>query len=231
MLKEKSFLGIIPARGGSKRLPKKNILNLNGKPLIAWTIEAGLQSKYIDKVIVTSDDDEILDVSKKYNSDTIKRPNELATDTSTTFDAIKHTIENIENYDFIVLLQPTSPLRNSKHLDQAIELLEHKKANSIISVCKMEHNPLWSNTLPPDQNMDGFLKDNIIGQRSQDLNQYYRLNGAIYIVKTAELLKQKTLFIKNSVFAYEMDILDSIDIDEALDFEFAEFIVKKKNIF
>ena len=111
MYKNKTFLAIIPARGGSKRLPRKNILNLGGKPLIAYSIEAGLDSSYIDKVVVTSDDDEILTISKKYGAVTINRPDELASDTSTTFDAIKHTVDNCEKYDYIVLLQPTSPLR------------------------------------------------------------------------------------------------------------------------
>ena len=97
MYKNKTFLAIIPARGGSKRLPKKNILELNNKPLIAYTIEAGLQSKYIDKVIVSSDDDEILNISRKFGADIIKRPKELASDIATTFDAIKHTLNNTKN--------------------------------------------------------------------------------------------------------------------------------------
>ena len=92
------------------------MLDLAGKPLIAWTIEAGLKSKYIDKVIVTSDDDEILDIAKQYGSDTIKRPDKLASDTATSFDAIKHTIDNVEKYDYIILLQPTSPLRTQSIL-------------------------------------------------------------------------------------------------------------------
>ena len=117
MYKNKTFLAIIPARGGSKRLPRKNVLNLAGKPLIAWSIEAGLKSNYIDKLIVSSDDDEILEISKKYGAQTIKRPNELASDTATTFVALKHTIDNIEKCDYIILLQATSPLRNEKHID------------------------------------------------------------------------------------------------------------------
>ena len=129
MYENKTFLAIIPARGGSKRLPHKNVLKLAGKPLIAWSIDAGLQSQYIDKVIVTSDDDEILNIAKQFKGEVIKRPEELASDTATSFDAIKHTIENVEKYDYIVLLQPTSPLRNFKHIDNAIKLLESKKAN------------------------------------------------------------------------------------------------------
>lgn len=152
MYKNKTFLAIIPARGGSKRLPRKNVLDLCGKPLITWSIEAGLNSKYIDKVVVSSDDDEILEISRKFGAETIKRPDELASDTATTFDAIKHTIDNLEKYDYIVLLQPTSPLRDQKHIDEAIELLVEKNADAVVSVCEMDHSPLWSNTLPQDGN-------------------------------------------------------------------------------
>ncbi len=227
MCKNKTFLAIIPARGGSKRLPRKNILDLNGKPLIAYSIEAGLKSKYIDKLIVTSDDEEILRISKKIGAEVLMRPLDLASDTATTFDTIKHTINNIEkNYDFIVLLQPTSPLRDIKHIDEAIELLEEKKADAIISVCEMEHSPLWSNTLPKNSDMSNFLKDEIKNKRSQDLEIFYRLNGAIYICRTDRLLREKTFFINDNIFAYEMDRESSIDIDEKIDFELAKIYIR-----
>ena len=128
MLNNYKFLAIIPARGGSKRLPRKNILNLCGKPLIAWTIEAGKKSKYIDKVVVSSDDDEILDIANEHKVTVLKRPDHLAKDTSKTFDVIKHVIDNAESYDYIVLLQPTSPLRNKNHVDAAIDFLFEKNA-------------------------------------------------------------------------------------------------------
>lgn len=229
MLNGKTFLAIIPARGGSKRLPHKNILELAGKPLIFWSIDSGLKSKYIDKVVVSSDDNEILSISKKYGAEIIKRPDYLANDTAKTFDAIKHTIENIQKYDYIVLLQPTSPLRNESHIDQAIELLELKKTDAIVSVCEMEHSPLWSNTLPQDDNMNSFLKDEVLNKRSQDLEKYYRINGAIYICKTEKLLSEESFFLKDNIFAYKMDRLDSIDIDEEIDFIIAKSI-KERNI-
>ena len=225
MYKNKTFLAIIPARGGSKRLPRKNVLDLNGKPLIAYSIEAGLKSKYIDKVIVTSDDDEILTISERYGADTIKRPDELASDTATTFDAIKHAMENCERYDYIILLQPTSPLRNEKHIDEAIELLELKKADAVVSVCKMDHSPLWSNTLSDSLSMTGFLKDEALNQRSQDLEEYYRINGAIYICNTGKLLEEESFFLKEKIFAYKMDRESSIDIDTKIDFKMAEILI------
>jgi CMP-N,N'-diacetyllegionaminic acid synthase len=225
MYKNKTFLAIIPARGGSKRLPRKNILDLCGKPLVTWSIEAGLKSKYTDKVIVSSDDDEILEISKKFGAETIKRPNKLANDTATTFDAIKHTIENIQEYDYIVLLQPTSPLRNASHIDEAIELLEGKNADAVISVCEMDHSPLWSNTLDNSLSMNGFLRDEILNKRSQDLEKYYRLNGAIYICNSDRLLKEETFFLKDKIFAYKMNRESSVDIDEAIDFKIAEVLM------
>lgn len=226
-LVNKKILAIIPARGGSKRLPQKNILDLCGKPLIAWTIEASLKSKFITKTIVTSDDEEILRISKEFGAETIKRPKELASDTSTTFDTIKHVIQNIKNYDYIVLLQPTSPLRTSNHIDESINLLEVKNADAIISVCQMEHNPLWSNTLNKDQNMKNFLKDEVINKRSQDLETYYRLNGAIYICDTKKLLENNSFFLNENIYAYLMDKNKSIDIDEDIDFITAEVLIRK----
>ncbi len=222
----KTFLAIIPARGGSKRLPRKNLLDLCGKPLIAWSIEAALKSKYISKVIVSSDDEEILNIAKEYKADFIKRPDELASDTATTFDALKHTLKNVGKYDYVVLLQPTSPLRTEKHIDEAIELLKEKNADAIISVCEMEHSPLWSNTLDENLDMSNFSRDEVLNKRSQDLPKYYRLNGAIYICKTDKLLQNESFFLKENIYAYKMDKKDSVDIDEEIDFKFAEILMK-----
>jgi len=227
--KNKSFLAIIPARGGSKRLPRKNILNLNGKPLIKYSIEAGLKSQYIDKVVVSSDAEEILNISKKHGALSIKRPDELASDSATTFDVIKHTINNTDKYDYVVLLQPTSPLRDEKHIDKAIELLHNKNADAVVSVCEMDHSPLWSNTLDDSLSMSGFLRDEVLNKRSQDLEKYYRLNGAIYICKTDKLLEEESFFLKKNIFAYKMDRESSVDIDEEIDFKIAEIIEKSKS--
>jgi len=230
MYRGKTFLAIILARGGSKRLPRKNILSLNGKPLIAYSIEAGLRSKYIDKVIVSSDDKEILDISKEFGADIIKRPDILADDTATSFDALKHTIENVEEYDYTILLQPTSPLRDENDIDSAIELLEIKDADCVVGVCEMEHSPLWSNTLAEDRSMQGFLRDEILNRRSQDLEKYYRINGAIYICKTNRLLEEGSFFLKDNIYAFIMDREDSIDIDEKIDFDIASILLKEKRV-
>lgn len=221
MLNNKTFLAVILARGKSKRLLRKNILDLVDKPLIAWSIEAGLKSKYIDKLLVSSDDEEVLEIANKFGSDTLKRPDELAGDTSTSLDAIKHSITSFERYDYVMLLQPTSPLRNDKHIDEAIELLEQKDADAVISVCEMSHSPLWCNTLDDNLSMTSFLKDEVLNKRSQDLEKFYRLNGAIYLCKTEKLLKENSFFLKDNIFAYVMDKKSSIDIDEQIDFELA----------
>ncbi len=228
MYKSKTFLAIIPARGGNKRLPGKNIKELCGKPLIAWTIEAALKSNYIDSIVVTSDDEAILKISKQYSVKTIKRPDELASDTATTFDAIKHTIDSVEKCDYVVLLQPTSPLRNEKHIDEAIELLDKKNADAVISVCEMEHSPLWSNRLDDSLSMSGFLRDEVLNKRSQDLDKYYRLNGAIYICEIDKLLEEKTFFLKDNIFAYIMDRKSSVDIDDEIDFKLAEILISSE---
>lgn len=229
MYGNKRFLAIIPARGGSKRIPRKNILDLGGKPLIAWTIEAALKSHYIDNVIVTSDEDEILSIARESGVSTIRRPTELATDTAGTFDTLVHTLQNTSpRYDYIVLLQPTSPLRGSNHIDEAIEMLISKNADAVISVCPVDHSPLWSNTLPADGSMQNFLRDDVRNRRSQDLEPYYRLNGAIYICDTEKLLEEKTLFLNHNIFAYVMDRKHSVDIDEPIDLILADILINDK---
>jgi len=223
MLHNKTFLAIIPARGGSKRLPKKNILPLNGKPLISWTVEAAKESKYLDCIVVTSDDTEILSIAETYKVKTLQRPEILADDEASTISVIEHVIENFPNYKYIVLLQPTSPLRRSDHIDAAIELLEVKNADAIISVCEMEHSPLWANTLPKDKSMKNFLPEELLNVRSQDLDKFYRLNGAIYICKIEKFMKEKKLFLSDKIFAFIMDKESSIDIDDKGDFKLAQY--------
>ncbi|MEH6689096.1 MAG: acylneuraminate cytidylyltransferase family protein [Halopseudomonas sabulinigri] len=227
MIGNKTFLAIVPARGGSKRLPRKNVLPLAGKPLINWSIEAGLNSQYVDTVLVSSDDDEVLATAMQAGAQTIHRPIELAQDSSTSFDAIKHAIDNTKRHDYIILLQPTSPLRTSQHVDEAIQLLEIKNADAVISVTNMEHSPLWANTLPVGDSMEGFLSDTVVDLRSQELDSHYRLNGAIYICKTDKLLSAGSFFLKRNIYAYIMLNDSSVDIDTELDFNWAEFLLGK----
>ena len=234
MYKEKKILAIIPARGGSKRLPRKNILKLNGKPLIEWTIDAGLNSKYIDDLVVSTDDKEIADVSKKAGALVpFLRPDYLSNDEAKSIDVIIHAIlylkeELKKNYDYVVLLQATSPLRDNVDVDNAIKYFFEKKADAVISVCEMEHSPLWSNVLPKDNSMINFLDEKILNKRSQDLETFYRINGAMYICSCSRFINEKRLFLKDNIFAYVMNKEKSIDIDDEFDFKFAEFILRKR---
>lgn len=226
MYKGKSFLAIIPARGGSKRLPRKNVLLLSGKPLVVWSIEAALKSHYIDRLIVSSDDEEILTLAEENGAEALLRPQQLATDEASTLDVIGHVLDSIEDeYDYIVLMQATSPLRTAQHIDEAIKQLSDTNADSVISVSKAEHNPLWANVLPADGAMKGFIKDDVEGKRSQDLDTYYRLNGALYILGTQKFRTAKSLMYDKS-YAYIMPIEASIDIDSLYDFICAEAVIK-----
>jgi CMP-N,N'-diacetyllegionaminic acid synthase len=232
MIDNKKILAIIPARGGSKRLPRKNILDLAGKPLIVWTIEAALKSNYIDRVIVSTDDEEIATISKSHGADVpFFRPVSLATDKAKSVDVVIDIINSLEErnelYDCAILLQPTSPLRNTDDINNACKLFFENDTNAVISVCKNEHNPLWSNTLPENMDMSMFIDRSIINKRSQDIKQYYRLNGAIYIFRTKMLADEGSFFIKNKCKAYIMSSENSVDIDTIDDFKLANYYIGK----
>ncbi|MDC0931516.1 acylneuraminate cytidylyltransferase family protein [Methylophilaceae bacterium] len=230
MYKKNTFLAIIPARGGSKRLLNKNKKKFNDKPLINWSINAAKKSKYIDSIIVSSDDDEILSIAENQDVDILKRPSFLANDTSTTENTLIYTLEKIEDsFDFLLVLQPTSPLRTSLDIDQAIEMLMEKKGNSVVSVCKEKHSSFLYNTLPESGLMDNFNSESLRKKKEQDIEVNYRLNGAIYIVKISNFVLNKTL-IPNKTYAYKMDITRSIDIDTMYDFVCAEAIMRSKKL-
>lgn len=228
MFGEKKVLAIIPARGGSKRLPQKNILDLNGKPLIAWTIESALESKYIDKVMVSTDNLEINKVSKEFGAEVpFIRPESLSTDHASSIDVIKHALSFYHNkFDYVVLLQPTSPLRLFSDIDSAFELIT-KEVKAVVSVCETEHSPLWSNTLDANLSMRNFIRDELKNKRSQDLPVYYRLNGAIYIAEVNYFYQNNGFFGENTK-AYIMPQERSVDIDTELDFEWAQLLMKKR---
>ncbi len=228
MLKGKKVLAIIPARKGSKRLPNKNILDLNGKPLIAWTIEAAKESRYIDRIIVSTDSGVIAGISKKFGAEVpFIRPKELAGDTASSIDVIIHVINSLkdmgETFDYLILLQPTSPLRIAQDIDKAFEMLNNS-TKAIVSVCETEHPPLWSNTLPDDLSMKDFIRPEMRNIRSQDLPKYYRLNGAIYIADVNYLINCHG-FLGQHTKAFIMPQERSIDIDDEIDFILCKVIV------
>ena len=233
MYKGKTILGLIPARGGSKGLPGKNIKPLLGKPLIAWTIEQALASKYLDRVVVSTEDEEIAEISKKYGAEIpFIRPKELAEDNTKGIDVVLHAInwmkENDKQkpYDLIMLLQPTSPLRTTENIDKAIELLFLKGAKAIVSVCEVDHHPFWANTLPEDGCMGDFIKREVMNKNRQELPVFYRLNGAIYLAY-CNYIKERKSFLGEETFAYIMPKSRSADIDDEIDLKLAENILKK----
>lgn len=235
MNNNKAILAIIPARAGSKRLPKKNSKLLLDKPLIEWTIEAAKACNLLDCVMVTTDDQLVANISKELCVNVpFLRPEALAQDNSSSIDVVIHAIDfyrsNGKHFDYVMLLQPTSPLRNSQHITEAVELLIEKNADAIISVCPCEHSPLWSNTLEESGSMVSFLSGDLLNKRSQDLPDFYRINGAIYLVKTERLIKEKSFFIRDKIFAYKMSAKESVDIDEEVDFLFAEAILKNREL-
>lgn len=226
-------VAIIPARGGSKRLPGKNIKPLSGKPLIVWTIEAALESKLFDLVLVSTDCPSISDIAEQHGAIVPGlRPAKLASDTATTNDVISHMVSVVEprwgKTQTITLLQPTSPLRRAINIVEAYALYEQRAATSVISVCPMDHPIQLCNTLPADGSMSGFLqkKDNI---RSQELVSYYRINGAIYIFDRKFVGEISDIYGDKS-YAYPMSIEESVDIDSPLDFDIAELIMSRRGV-
>ncbi|XQW85824.1 cytidylyltransferase domain-containing protein [Thalassotalea piscium] len=230
------ILAIIPARAGSKRLPGKNSKLLFGKPLVQWTIEAALQCQEIDEIIVSTDCEMIGEIAKNSGVPVpFLRPEEISGDTATAIDVVEHTVsyyqQQGQEFDYVLWLQPTSPLRTSNNIQEAIATLKAKAADSVISVCECDHSPMWSNTLEQDGNMKNFVSNFVKkNPRSQALPTYYRLNGAIYITKVAPLLEQKTFFLEQNVFAYVMEREASIDIDHHLDFKLAEFLLTEQQL-
>ena len=228
MLNGKSFLAIILARAGSKRLPNKNSLPLAGKPLVQWTIDAAKSSSFIDSIVVSSDDCGILELARELNVIALDRPANLATDIASSADCVVHVIENLpQRFDYLVLLQPTSPLRTTNDIDQAITMIINLRCESITSVSETEHNPLWSNTLPDDGSLTNFISSEIKNKRSQDLPTYYRLNGATYIVNIKAFLKNRQ-FIQAKGYAQKMPQERSIDIDTKLDFLLVKSVMESR---
>lgn len=228
MYKNKKILAIIPARSGSKGLKDKNIKELNGKPMISYTIEAAVQSGIFEDVIVSTDSQVYADISIDYGASVpFLRSNYLSSDTATSIDMIIHVIEEMnkigKEYDYFMLLQPTSPLRTKDDIINAIELLFEKEANSVVSVCEAENSPLYMNTINEDLSIDGFLPKGIKTRR-QELDKYYRINGAIYLCKVEYFLKSKDFYNERS-YAYLMNKKNSIDVDDEVDFEFVKSLI------
>ena len=224
-----NILGIIPAREKSKSIKNKNIIDLGGKPLISWTIEAALKSK-LDKVIVSTDSRDISDISKEYGAEVpFIRPKKLATSNSHTIDVIIHSLENVDyKPTAIMLLQPTSPFRNTNHINESIKIFKRNATNSCISLCKVEFPPEWSISLGKKEiNFPFWNKiESPFDLERQQLPIYYKPNGAIYISRVNYISIIKNLIDVSNCCYYIMDNKSSLDIDTEIDYQIAKEMIK-----
>ena len=228
---KRNILAVIPARGDSKGIPRKNVRPLCGKPLIAYTIEAALSSKLIDRVIVSTEDEKIAEVTKKYGAELIRRPPELAQDDTPSLPVYQHAIrhlEKMEDYrpEIIVILQPTSPLRIVGDIDGAIERFLKAKYDSIVSVCEVEYPPHWMYALAGNR-LKTVIKDGENVIRRQDAPKVYRLNGAVYVTSRDIIMKESRVLGRDTR-AYIMPLERSIDIDTELDFKLADLLMRER---
>lgn len=230
MINNKSVLAVIPARGGSKGLPRKNILKVGGKTLLQYTFEQAEQSEYIDRIILSSDDEEIIRTAKKLGCEVpFKRPDDLSTDTSGTMPVVFHALDELtEEYDFVIVLQVTSPLRSSDDIDNCIELCERKKAPSCLSVVANDKPLEWIFTLSNDDKIIP-ITDSKIPARRQDATEIYSVNGAIAVAKV-DWLRLQDHFLTDETIAYEMPKSRSLDIDSEDDLLQLKMIIKDDSI-
>lgn len=218
-------LAIIPARRGSKRLAGKNTRLFCGKPLLQWSIDVAQACTSIDRVLVTSDDPEVLAIARAAGVDYIvERPAELASDTASSMDVVMHAVQAVESegeqVGEVCLLQPTSPLRSVEDVDAAFALSRANDGASVVSVCELEHPHRWSAPLETDLTMAGFVQS-----LRAPASLYYRLNGAVYLA-SSERLKQAGTFLEDASLALKMPRERSVDIDDELGFVTAEAIRK-----
>lgn len=228
MINNKKILAIIPARGGSKRLPGKNIRNLGGIPLIAWTIKAAQQSKYLDKFILSTDDKVIAATAETWHCDVpFLRPAELASDTADSCSVVKHAIDHIDfDVDIIVLLQPTSPFRSAEHIDAALEMYIENQSTSLVSVTLLNKDLEWLFFIDDKTNrLQKIYEKNLFLKQKLSHKAYY-LNGAIYIVdKNYFISHHKVIHDATTSYVMENDV--SLDIDTNEDFLKAELLIKE----
>jgi len=222
-------LAIIPARSGSKGLKDKNIKLLNEKPLMVYSIEAALQSNHFDEVFVSTDSEQYAEIARDYGAHVpFLRSSEQSSDTASSWDVVKEVLECYgkrgTTFNTVALLQPTSPLRTAQDINNAFAIMQEKQANAVVSVCEVDHSPLWCNVLPENGSMDRFLSKNLVTKGRQNLDTYYRINGAIYLVNVPYLLSSQTIY-DHGCFAYKMDKRRSIDIDDLIDFQIAESLM------
>lgn len=229
------LLFLIPARGGSKGIPKKNITDVGGRPLIAWSIEAGLGARHRGRVVVSTDSAEIADCARKFAAEApFLRPAEFSNDDATSLDMALHSLqwlEKNEDYrpDYLVLLQPTSPLRESGDIDAAIEIAMLKNAAAVVSVSPASSHPYWTKTLGTDGQLQDFMRPPKPSMRRQELPEIFALNGAIFLIRP-EVLAAKGSWYPEGTYGYVMPPERALDIDTPWDFRLADLVMRDRNI-
>jgi len=225
MAETNTLLGIIPARKGSKGIKGKNFALLNGKPLIAYTIEAAVNSGAFTKIVVTTDSEDIKKIAESYGIEVIERPDDLCTDNASSLEVIAHTLEYLDNsYDAFMLLQPTSPLRSKEDINNSVSLFNSAEHKSLVSVTDVKHSPYKMLVMEDDVPKPLFSKEQMTMPR-QKLPKALHVNGAIYISVAKDFLTTKDLFMQ-PLALYTMDEKSSVDIDTPLDLIIAEAILK-----
>lgn len=225
-------IAIIPARSGSKGLKDKNIRTVNGKPLMAWTIEAAVNSGCFDTVHVSTDSEIYAGIARQYGADVpFLRSEERSSDTASTWTVISEVLEKYralgQLFDSFMILQPTSPLRTSEHIRSAFAVLREKDATSVVSVCEAEHSPVKFNTIPENGSLERF-SDRRADRPRQQIETYYLINGAIYLVKTRNEVEFPGDVYADRCFGYEMDRRDSVDVDSEDDLALVEFLLSRR---
>lgn len=227
MIAGKKVLAIIPARGGSKGVPRKNIRDVAGKPLIAWSIEAGKRSRYIDRLMVSTEDAEIAEVARRCGAEVpFLRPAHLAKDDTPGIDPVLHAIAELPGYDLVVLLQPTSPLRDSADIDGCLELCLSTGASGCVSVTEPDKSPYWMYTVTGEGTMRPLLEPEGATRR-QDLPTVWALNGAVYVARVENLVAERS-FVTADTRAYPMPKDRSADIDTEIDLVMADLLLRKR---
>lgn len=220
-------LAVIPARGGSKGIARKNIKPLGGRPLIAWTIEAAARAKHVDRAIVSTEDEEIARVARTCGGDVpFLRPARLAQDDSPGIDPVLHALEELPGFDAVVLLQPTSPLRLASDVDACVELAHASNAPAAVSVAACEEHPYWMYHVDAARRLTPVV-DRPLVTRRQDLPPVFTLNGAVYFARTAFLTQARTFLTPDTV-GYVMPRERSLDLDTHLDWDMAELVLGRR---
>ena len=220
-------LALIPARGGSKGIPRKNVKLIAGKPLIVWTIEAALRSSGLASVVVSTDDMEIADVARQAGAQVpFMRPTALAQDTTPGLDPVVHALSQLPQYDSMLLLQPTSPLRTTNDIDACLQLATERRARSVVSVSEPETHPYWTYRLSEKQTLER-LVDTAPVARRQDLPPVFAVNGALYFAET-DWLRSSNSLVGAETLAYVMPRERSFDLDTPLDWMLAELLLKEQ---